>query len=207
MERAPGAGHVRQIVAAADGGLWAVVEAKAKGEGDPQLWHRDRDGAWEEIELPGLMTPEGRTGLDIAMDDDDQLWLIRDHMYDADGMETHDFWEAVSFDSNLLPAPAVFSQAADDLVWTSRTYVLPEMPTSLRSRVRLRAIGLEIIDELIASGDLDPIYRDAFTTFEVENTQIEWPGDEPVEVDGFGTCAYKAVGCLAPEIREVVGGP
>ncbi len=35
------------------------------------------------------------------------------------------------------------------------------------------AVGLEIVDSLIASGDLDPSVRAAFTTFQV-GKQVEW---------------------------------
>lgn len=84
VELAPGKGHVRAMVAANDGGLWAVVEsakvedgdADAKrGQGAAQLWHRDADGEWSLAELPSQLGPRGAEGLDVAVDERDQLWL------------------------------------------------------------------------------------------------------------------------------------
>jgi hypothetical protein len=47
------------------------------------------------------------------------------------------------------------------------------MPDRITMRLRLEPVGLEVVDSLIASGDLDPSIRAAFTTFRV-GAQLEW---------------------------------
>ena len=44
-------------------------------------------------------------------------------------------------------------------------------------RVRIRAVNLDLIDDLVASGDLDPSYRDKIPTFTLRFTDIEWTPD------------------------------
>jgi len=83
-EPAPAKGHVRNLLAANDGGLWAVVEAtepgqaeddRERGKGEQQLWHRTASGSWSKVSLPEGLTPNTAGGLDIAIDQADQLWL------------------------------------------------------------------------------------------------------------------------------------
>jgi len=38
----------------------------------------------------------------------------------------------------------------------------------------MRPIGLEMFDELIESGDLDPSVLDGVPTFTLEGTKLEW---------------------------------
>jgi hypothetical protein len=193
--------------------LTVWLHNEASGHSWPSGAGADRR-AWVEVQAFGddpssAIYASGVVAQGESIDavDDGYLWLMKDTMYDADGLETHDFWEAVSYETALLPAPEQFAQVSDDTAWISRTYPLPEMPTSVQTRVRLRPMAYEILDELIASGDLDPAHRDAFPTFDLENTELTWPGENAVEVEGFGTCAYVTTGCMAPPIREVVGGP
>ena len=83
-EKAPAEGHVRHMLAANDGGLWAVVELpqpgkaeddQERGKGEQQLWHRSAAGRWTKVALPEGLAPNAAGGLDIAIDDTDQLWV------------------------------------------------------------------------------------------------------------------------------------
>lgn len=84
IEPAPAEGHVRHMVSAGAGGLWAVVETpKAgvdrkdarRGDGAQQLWHRDGEGSWSKVELPEGLSPGASDNVDIAVDESNQLWL------------------------------------------------------------------------------------------------------------------------------------
>ena len=93
------------------------------------------------------------------------------------------FWEAASYESDVLPGattadrtdPAFFHYR--ERTWT----VLGTVPDRVTTRLRLRPMGLEVIDSLIAQGELEPEIRDAFREFELAPGAVEWTG--PV-----GTC-------------------
>lgn len=116
----------------------------------------------------------------VADHPDPNLWLFRDKAYDADGKETHLFWEIASVDSNLLPAPSAHSPTEPGYidVHRFRHYIFDGMlPERVTMRVRIRAMGLDVLDDLIASGDLDPVYRDRIITLDLKFTQLEWRAD------------------------------
>src|SRR5690606_29031771 len=122
---------------------------------------------------------------------------LRDRLFDAEGKETHLFWEAASFEANTLEIPEDIGSLFDSTTWVSRRYTLPAMPERVESVLKLRPIGLDILDDLIASGDLDPALRSNFPTFEITPTKLSWPyveiPDDPTppwtgEVEGYGSC-------------------
>ncbi len=135
---------------------------------------------------------------------DPDLWLLRDRLFDAQGNETHDFWTAASVESNLLSAAEEFGSDADSATWQRRSYALASAPARVNMRMRLRPIGREILDALVASGDLDPSLVDRFTTFEVAPTLLEWTPETATpslgDVD-YGSCVSSSPGCNAPDIR------
>jgi hypothetical protein len=106
-------------------------------------------------------------GTSITTSTDPDLWLIRDCMVDGAGKEVHMFWEAARTESNQLPGQLTFDPADVRYYQTHvvQTYprigktTLGKMPDKVQMRVRLAAIGLDVIDDLIATKDLDPAYR------------------------------------------------
>ena len=77
-------------------------------------------------------------------------------MFVEDGGEGHLFWQAKSYESNLLAAPkdnSPFSHGSR-LTHVTREYALDTVPDRVEMRVKLRPMGLDIIDSLIESGDL-----------------------------------------------------
>ncbi len=147
----------------------------------------------------------------IAELDDPNLWLLRDRVFDAEGNETHLFWEAASYESSLLGVPSEFGVVAHAQTWQSRSYMVDpaqlggEQPSRVSMRVRLRPIGLEILAELVESGDLDPAVVERFETFDVAPTLLEWTAAsaEPSlgEVD-YGSCVSSSPGCMAPALEQ-----
>lgn len=112
---------------------------------------------------------------------DPNLWLLRDRIFSADGRETHMFWEAARFESTLLP-PAVTADPLDPRFNHSvtRTFNLVEMPDRVAMRVRMRPIDFDLLDDLVATGDLDPAVLDKIPTFDLASGTREWTAERGV---------------------------
>jgi hypothetical protein len=112
---------------------------------------------------------------------DPNLWLFGDRMLDTNGVETHMFWEAASYVSELLP-PTVTNDPTDPRFDHSRrrTYRIPAGVDRVEVKLRLRAMNLATIDDLIASGDLDPAVRARIPTFDLLGSRVTWRAS-----DGF----------------------
>jgi hypothetical protein len=114
---------------------------------------------------------------------DPLLWQMRDFARRADGSEAHMFWEVAQVDSQLLP-PAVTNDVSDPRFnhAVTRTYrVAGAPPDRIVARVHIRPIDFDLIDDLVASGDLDPAIRQQVVTFTLSGTEVEWTG-----ADGYG---------------------
>ena len=110
---------------------------------------------------------------------DPDLWLLRDCLFDEAGSPVRMFWQAASFEANPLPALTTFDVADPTFYQTHKTRVFPvsgapiATPDRITMRVRLRPMGLDVLDDLIASGDLDPAIRSAVPTLGV-GALVEW---------------------------------
>ncbi len=121
--------------------------------------------------------------------DDANLWLLRDRIFDGSNREVHMFWEAARYESVQLPA-AVTADPKDPAFFHSvtKTYVMPtQMPDRVTLRVRMRPVDFDVIDDLVASGDLDPSVGDRIPTFDLGSTVKEW-----TNAAGYG-CVGEAV--------------
>ena len=166
--------------------------------------------AWVEViardDADAVLYSSGVVGDDeaIAELEDPDLWLFRDRVFDAEGNETHAFWNAASYESNLLPAPAELNPETEGASWRTQSYTLDAMPARANMRVLIRPMGLEILHELVESGDLDAAVVEQFSTFEVPPTVLEWTPETALpsmgEVD-YGSCVSSSPGCLSPDIE------
>jgi hypothetical protein len=160
-------GHMVPTGSAQDRRMWAEIVAY------------DADG--EVILESGVIAPDEAVAYAAA--DDPHLWQIRDYGYDEDGNIAHMFWDVRSVESELLP-PAVTNDISDPRFDHSvvRSYPIPgAAPARVTARIHLRPMGLDVLDDLIGSGDLDPSFRDVFPTFTLDGTVLEWTAD-----DGLG---------------------
>lgn len=194
---------VREDPGGAELTVW--LHNEAAGHSWPSGATPDRRAWVELIATDGVGEPlfeSGVVGEDqaVAELDDPHLWLLRDRLFDAAGDETHMFWEAASYESELLGVPDVFGAAGHEQTWVSRAYPLPAMPERVTMRVLLRAIGREILVDLVDSGDLDPAVLDAFETFEVPPASLEWTPAEATPSVDYGTCVSSSPGCASPFI-------
>lgn len=149
-----GAGHSFPSGAAQDRRAWVDVTAAL---GDHVLY---RSGL-----LPGETT---------ATAAEPDLWLFRDCIYGEGGAEVKMFWEAQSHLDNLIPgAVAIDARDPETLVRThvKRVYpvagTLSDVPDRITLGVFLKPIGDDVLDALVASGDLSRVDADAVGTYQL----------------------------------------
>lgn len=109
---------------------------------------------------------------------DANYWLLRDKIFRVDNAETHMFWEAARVEQEQLPA-AVTNNPLDPAFIHSvtRVYALPSAPDRVKMRVRMRPLDFDLLDDLVASGDLDPVILDRIPTYDLASTVKEWTFD------------------------------
>lgn len=121
----------------------------------------------------GVLGPDERKA--VASLSDPNLWLLRDRIFTTDGRETHMFWEAARVEEAQLPA-AVTNDVSDPAYVHSvtRTFELPGLYDRITLRVRMRPMDFDVLDDLVASGDLDPAIVDRIPTWELASSAKEW---------------------------------
>jgi hypothetical protein len=112
-------------------------------------------------DLPGF--PSALPLEDSSPDPD--LWLIRDCLFDAGGNQLTMFWQAVTVGpSNQLPGllvqnvndPSTYqTHLMKEYPDAARTATLPATPDHVTVTVQMQAIGDDVLNSLVASGDLD----------------------------------------------------
>lgn len=130
-------------------------------------------------------------GMDPEQIGDPQLFGLWDRVFKKDNSPAHFFWEIARVDSQLLKPP-VTNDPLDPRVDHSTTHPYQLLPgdrakiVRITARVRMRALPFEVIDDLIATGDLAPAIRGALPTLELKDTRREW---KVTAVDpGTGCC-------------------
>jgi hypothetical protein len=161
-----GAGHQWPSGATQDRRAW--VEVIAYDASDQVLYQSGVVPAGQPV--TGLQDPD--------------LWLIRDCIFDGQGNEVHMFWEAASHDSNQLPGPvtSVQTDPAYYLTHVTQSYPRPTssppllavMPARVTMRVLLTPIGLDVLENLVKSKDLDAAVPQQMTTFSLGGAALEW---------------------------------
>jgi hypothetical protein len=136
-------------------------------------------------------------GTPLAEFEDPILWHFGGRMFDAAGNQVHMFWEATSSEDIQLPATEVLSDMGDATTWRSRRYNLPTPVDRVTTALRIRPMALDVLDDLIASGDLDPAVRDSITTFTSPPTDLEWTTASAVVVEPYGACIASSPVCGA----------
>jgi hypothetical protein len=179
--------------AAGDAQIQLVLDNVAAGHHWPSGAAQDRR-AWVELAAfsttasPGVpffqsgAVPDGSSVTQLS---DPDLWLIRDCLFAADGSETHMFWQAADYETNLLPGQLTFD-ASDPRYYQShvvqrypRAGQLPAFPDRVTARIWLQPIGLDVFDALVASGDL--VDTDSYSVAELRARLRPLSVGEPVE--------------------------
>jgi hypothetical protein len=123
--------------------------------------------------------PEGEP--ESANDPDLCIW--RDHHYDDAGNEVHMFWEAKRTEGvAITPGAAIGAPHG----YTCR-YTLPGgvKPARVTARVRMRPVGLDVLQSLVDSGDLDAAVMQEMPTFTLHDTAIEWRPEDGSTVPDY----------------------
>jgi hypothetical protein len=144
--------------------IQVVLDNVAAGHSWPSGAAQDRR-AWIEVIAyagdavvyqSGVVPP----ATSVTQLDDPDLWLIRDCLFDDAGAETHMFWAAADYDTNLLPGQVTFD-SSDPRFYQSHVYrnyprsgLLSRYPDRVSLRVYLQPFGLDVFDDLVAGGDL-----------------------------------------------------
>lgn len=114
---------------------------------------------------------------------DPELWLVRDCMFGDANKEVSMFWEAQTLESNLFPAQLTFSKADPRYYQSHIVQTYPRKsaasikgtPDRVTLRVRFQPIGLDVLNDLVASKDLDPKYVAAMPTYDMGAVPLlEW---------------------------------
>jgi hypothetical protein len=168
-----GAGHGFPSGAAQDRRVWVEIVAEADSS----------------VVYASGMVADGTAVTESA---DPDLWLFRDCMFDAAGAPTHMFWEADRYESNQLAAQVTLDPGDPRFYQTHVVQSFPRaekeffdaVPERVTMRVRVRPIGFDVLDDLVAGGDLDEGVRDAVPTFDIDlgaGPVLEWT---PERVNG-----------------------
>jgi hypothetical protein len=132
------AGHRWPSGAAQDRQLWFEVTAYAGGT---------------QIYQSGAVTD----GKDPDITGDEDLWLMRDCMFDEKGKETHLFWETSSYESNTLPGQFTADPMDERYYQTHLSRAFPvtgsgkkitTMPDRVTLKVWLQVFPYKVFDEL-----------------------------------------------------------
>lgn len=179
------AGHGFPSGSAQDRRLWAEVVA-----------YQDGKALYQSGVVPEGMAP-------TKLNDPD-LWLLRDCMLDAGGKEVPMFWQAAGYETNQLPTQVTLDMLDPRFY---KTHVVQSFPRSTRDsiagvpdrvtlRLRLQPVGLDVLDDLVGSGDLDPALRGRMPTFDIGaaggGQVLEWTAAtaRDVYMDDLGLPVY-----------------
>jgi hypothetical protein len=150
---------------------------------DRRAWVEVMAYRGDDVVYQSGVVPEGVAATEQWRADPD-MWLMRDCIFDDDDNEVHMFWQAASFETNVMPVKATFSQLDPRYYQNHLVKAFPAsdalagMPDRVTVRVKLSPVGLDVIDDLIGSGDLDPTLRERIPTFTVGRTEsLEWTLD------------------------------
>ncbi len=173
---------LQSAVCVAQGGsqITVILDNVATGHFFPSGAAQDRR-AWVELVAfsgPNVIYSSGvvADGIPVTtLVNDHDLWLLRDCMFDQAGSQVSMFWQAASYEGNALTAHVTFDPADPRFYQTHKikSYPLTAPPDRVTMRVRLQPVGLEVLDDLIATRDLDPQIRAAMPTLQI-GTTLEW---------------------------------
>jgi hypothetical protein len=163
------AGHSQPSGSAQDRRMW--VELIAYAEDGSVLF---ASGDIEDSELE-----------EKAVDDpgyDRSLALFRDRLYDAHGAPVHMFWDAAPSEQHPLGYRSLLLPAATEAMPAHALEARYQVPTPERiarvtARLRMRPMGVDVLQDLVDSGDLDPALLREMPTFTLHGAAVEWTPD------------------------------
>jgi Cytochrome c554 and c-prime len=151
------------------GAIRVIVDNIAAGHSVPSGSSQDRR-LWAEVIAykagaviyQSGVVPAGTPVTSLTNDPD--LWVVRDCMFGDAGTQVNMFWQAASEDSNLLPFPTTDDTTDPAYYRTHVVQYYPRLPTAtftggppdkVTLRLLFQPIGLDVLRDLEATGDLD----------------------------------------------------
>jgi hypothetical protein len=202
------------------GGVRVIVDNVSAGHFFPSGAAQDRRAFAEVIASKGGQTiyqsgvlPDPSTPV-VSIPNDPDLWLLRDCMFDgADGggQQVDMFWQAASSEGNELPMP-VTTDKTDPRYYQTHVYqrfprglnaVLPEVPDQVTLRIRVQPIGLDVLQDLVQSGDLAPSIAAAMPIFDVTPLLTWTPAEAATENLTYQDVDGEEVTCVSPTAFNV----
>lgn len=136
---------------------------------------------WVELHAFANGTDVLSSGVDVS---DPSAWVLRDQLTDAAQQPVLFLWEAFATSRATLP-PAVTNVATDPKFVHSvtRTFLPPPETDRVTMVVHATPIGVDVLNALVTSGDLDASLLAKMPTFDLQGTAHEWD-----KANGYG-CA------------------
>jgi hypothetical protein len=167
------AGHSVPSGAAQDRRIWLEVRAYS------------RDGS--EVYKSGVLEHEGQPVMDLLATDPD-LVLLHEEAFDSEGNEAHMFWDIARTESRAIPGVKTTRSVEDGFGREDRTYGYARAPGNVARAtltIRVRPMGLDLLGDLVRSGDLSENILDAMPTFDMlpagGEVTVEWRSEDQVE--------------------------
>jgi hypothetical protein len=119
------------------------------------------------------------------------IWAFHDRMFDEQGKEVHMFWEAaksqqhpLGYESFTLP---VAKTAVAGTHTRQRPFFLGTAPGQLSParatfHLRMRPMAIEVLQDLVRTGHLDPKFVAAMPTFTMRSYEVVWPSGDPSDM-------------------------
>jgi hypothetical protein len=161
------------------GGVRVLLDNVAAGHNWPSGAAQDRR-AWAEViasaggkvVYQSGVVPDGTPVVSVQNDPD--LWLLRDCMFDSSQKQTDLFWQAATTEGDELPVQVTFDPTDPRYYQThivqsfprGLNAVLPQMPDQVTMRIRIQPVGLEVLNDLAGAGYLDPSVASAMPTWD-----------------------------------------
>src|SRR4029453_14110868 len=136
---------------------------------------------------------------------DPDLWLMRDCIFDDPGKERKCFWEAATVKGEAavpgsviqnVNMPETFNKSHPQKFFPDAG-MLPMMPDRINLKIHLQAIGDDVLQALVDSGDLDPAIPPKIARYTLGGaTSFDWtPATAKVQVVDNATllCVIKPI--------------
>jgi hypothetical protein len=155
----------------AAGGIRVILDTVGLGHDFPSGASQDRR-LWTEVIAYDVtdaviyqsgVVPDGTSPVDVKNDPD--MWLLRDCMFDAQGGQVDMFWNGATTDGNELPPLTTFDSTQTAFYQPHKVRSFPrggivgsgaQAIDHVTLRVRLQPIGLDVLNDLVSTKDLDP---------------------------------------------------
>ena len=118
------------------------------------------------------------SGVDVTSLADPSLLLLRESLFDARGGPVLFSWQASTSRSSTLPPTVTLDPGNPGYEHAvSRHYAAPATVDRVTMRVLVTPVGLDVVDALVATGDLDPSFRAMIPVYALASTALEWTAD------------------------------